>query len=105
MADGEMLAFDGLIRHWAREKPQQVALEQDGKALTFAELDQRHPGGVIGRSKRGGLRKIETAGGWKAYEKAHRTKLLATFVPKFTHLVPPELVARFLEFSFHLGFY
>ena len=40
------------------------------------------------------LRKIETAGGWKAYEKAHRTKLLATFVPKFTHLVPKELDAR-----------
>ena len=41
MADGEMLTFDGLIRHWAREKPDQVALEQDGEALTFAELDQR----------------------------------------------------------------
>ena len=41
MADGEMLTFDGLIRHWAREKPGQVALEQDGKALTFAALDER----------------------------------------------------------------
>ena len=51
------------------------------------------------------LQKIEAAGGWKAYEKAHRTKLLATFVPKFTHLVPPELVPLILEFSFHIGFY
>ena len=51
------------------------------------------------------LQKLDAAGGWKAYEKAHRTRLLATFTPKFTHLVPPELVARFLEFSFHLGFY
>ena len=51
------------------------------------------------------LRKIETAGGWKAYEKAHRTKLLATFVPKFTHLVPKELVPLIVEFSFHVGFY
>ena len=50
-------------------------------------------------------RKIETAGGWKAYEKAHRTKLLATFVPKFTHLVPKELVPLIVEFSFHVGFY
>ncbi|KWV95307.1 fatty acid--CoA ligase [Erythrobacter sp. AP23] len=41
MADGEMLTFDELIRHWAREKPDQVALEQDGEALTFAELDER----------------------------------------------------------------
>ena len=51
------------------------------------------------------LRKLETAGGWKAYEKAHRTKLLATFVPKFTHLVPKELVPLIVEFSFHVGFY
>ena len=51
------------------------------------------------------LEKIEAAGSWTAYEKAHRAKLLATFTPKFTHLVPPELVPLILEFSFHIGFY
>ena len=51
------------------------------------------------------LRKLDAAGGFKAHEKAHRATLQAIFAPKFTHLVPPELVARFLEFSFHLGFY
>ena len=51
------------------------------------------------------LQKIDAAGGFKAHEKAHRATLQAIFAPKFTHLVPPELVARFLEFSFHLGFY
>ena len=51
------------------------------------------------------LQKIETAGGFKAYEKAHRTRLLATFKPKFTHLVPEELVPLIIEFSFHVGFY
>ena len=51
------------------------------------------------------LQKIDMAGGWKAYEKSHRTKLLATFTPKFTHLVPPELVPLIVEFSFHVGFY
>ena len=51
------------------------------------------------------LCKVRAASGFKAYEKAHLTQLLAIFAPKFTHLVPPELVARFLEFSFHLGFY
>ena len=51
------------------------------------------------------LCKVRAAGGFKAYEKAHLTQLLAIFTPKFTHLVPPELVARFLEFSFHVGFY
>ena len=52
----------------------------------------------------------EVLAGWaswmdQAYEKAHRTKLLATFVPKFTHLVPKELVPLIVEFSFHVGFY
>ena len=51
------------------------------------------------------LLKIDAAGGFKAYEKAHRAKLLATFTPKFTHLVPPELVPIIVEFSFHVGFY
>ena len=51
------------------------------------------------------LEKIEAAGSWAAYEKAHRAKLLATFTPKFTHLLPPELVPLILEFSFHIGFY
>ena len=51
------------------------------------------------------LRKIDAAGGWAAHEKAHRAALQAIFAPKFTHLVPPELVARIVEYSFHLGFY
>ena len=51
------------------------------------------------------LQKVEAAGSWTAYEKAHRAALQATFAPKFTHLVPPELVARIVEYSFHLGFY
>ena len=41
MADTEKLTFDELITHWAQEKPDQVALEQDGAALTFAELEDR----------------------------------------------------------------
>ena len=53
------------------------------------------------------LEKIEAAGDWKAYEKAHRAKLLATFTPKFTHLVPASspIVPLIVEYSFHLGFY
>ena len=51
------------------------------------------------------LRKVDAAGSWTAHEKAHRATLQATFTPKFTHLVPPELVARIVEYSFHLGFY
>ena len=51
------------------------------------------------------LRYLDAAGGFKAYEKAHRARLLATFKPKFTHLVPEELVPLIVEFSFHVGFY
>ena len=51
------------------------------------------------------LQKVDAAGSWTAHEKAHRAALQATFAPKFTHLVPPELVARIVEYSFHLGFY
>ena len=51
------------------------------------------------------LRKVEAAGGWKPYEKAHRAKFLAIFNPKFAHLVPPVLMPRIIEFAFHLGFY
>ena len=47
-------------------------------------------------------RKLEAV---KCYEKAHRAALQAIFAPKFTHLVPPELVARIVEYSFHIGFY
>ena len=51
------------------------------------------------------LLKIDAAGGFKAYEKAHRATLQAIFAPKFTHLVPEELVPLIVEFSFHVGFY
>ena len=51
------------------------------------------------------LQKIDAAGSWTAHEKAHRAALQAIFAPKFTHLVPPELVPIIVEFSFHVGFY
>ena len=50
-------------------------------------------------------RTLEAAGSWAAHENAHRAALQAIFAPKFTHLLPPELVARVVEYSFHLGFY
>ena len=41
MADTEKLTFDELITHWAQEKPDQTALEQDGEAISFAGLEER----------------------------------------------------------------
>mmetsp|Transcript_22483 Transcript_22483/g.58513 ORF Transcript_22483/g.58513 Transcript_22483/m.58513 type:complete len:284 (-) Transcript_22483:52-903(-) len=49
--------------------------------------------------------RVESAGGFQAHETAHREKVLASFTPKFTHLVPPELVPLIVEYVFHFGFY
>ena len=48
------------------------------------------------------IEKIRAAGGYKAYEKAHRQRLVAVFLPKLPHL-PHLLLGRVLEFSFDVG--
>ena len=50
------------------------------------------------------LRKIEAAGGWKKYERAHLRSLSATFVPKFPRL-PAEIVPLIVQFWAHVGDY
>ena len=44
-----------------------------------------------------------SAGGFKAYERAHREALTRTLSPKFA--LPPELVRTVVEFYLHAGFY
>ena len=46
--------------------------------------------------------KIRAAGGFKAYEKAHRQRLTAIFLPKFPAL-PVEMLGRILEFTWDIG--
>ena len=48
------------------------------------------------------IEKIRAAGGYKAYEKAHRQRLVAMFLPKFPTL-PVEMVGRVLEFTWDIG--
>ena len=48
------------------------------------------------------IEKIDTAGGYKAYEHAHRQRLVAIFAPKFPHL-PADMLGRVLEFVFDVG--
>ena len=43
-------------------------------------------------------------GGFKAYEKAHRQRLTATFLPKFPSL-PVEIVSHIVSFGFNCGCY
>ena len=51
------------------------------------------------------FRKLRAAGGFRRYERAHLNALAATFAPKFSHLLPPELVRRVVEYAFHVGDY
>ena len=51
------------------------------------------------------LRKVRAAGGIKKYERAHLNASTASFAPKFSHLLPPELVRRVVEYAFHVGDY
>ena len=51
------------------------------------------------------LQKVIAAGSFQNYERAHLNAIAATFVPKFSHLLPPELVRRVAEYAFHVGDY
>ena len=48
------------------------------------------------------IQKIRAAGGYKAYEKAHRQRLVAIFLAKFPAL-PVEMLGRVVEFTWDIG--
>ena len=48
------------------------------------------------------IEKITAAGNYKAYEKAHRQRLVAMFLPKFPAL-PVEMLGRILQFTWDIG--
>ena len=43
--------------------------------------------------------------GIKKYERDHLNAIVASFAPKFSHLLPPEMVRRVVEYAFHVGDY
>ena len=49
--------------------------------------------------------KVRAAGSFQNYERAHLNAIAATFAPKFSHLLTPELVRRVAEYAFHVGDY
>ena len=69
----------------------------------------RTPGGFLCRSQNcttraiGALDDLRT-GGFRAYEKAHRQRLTAMFLPKFPSL-PAEIVSHIVSFGFNCGCY
>ena len=66
------------------------------------------PAGVFDASDRGPrqtrayIEKIRAAGGYKAYVRVHRQRLVAIFLPKLRHL-PHLLLGRVLEFAYDVG--
>ena len=51
------------------------------------------------------IRKVRAAGGIRKYERTHLNALVASFAPKLSHVLPPELVRRVVEYAFHAGDY
>ena len=51
----------------------------------------------------GYLERIERAGSFANYQKQQRAELMAMLAPKFSHLLPPELVSHVITFWAHLG--
>jgi hypothetical protein len=49
------------------------------------------------------LRKVIAAGSFQNYERAHLNALAGIFAPKFSRLLPPEMVRRVLEFAYPVG--
>ena len=50
------------------------------------------------------LRKVAAAGGFKAYEKAHRQALVALAAKAFPRL-PTDVAGHVVAFAFHVGYY
>ena len=51
------------------------------------------------------LRKVAAAGGFPAYEKAHRQVLATKFAAKAFPRLPTDVAAHFVAFAFHVGYY
>ena len=49
------------------------------------------------------LQSVAAAGGYRNYERNHLNALSATFAPKLSHLLPPEMVRRVVEYAFDVG--
>ena len=50
------------------------------------------------------LKKVVAAGGFTAYERAHRARLVAMLAPKLTHM-PADNIPLVVDFWCHVGFY
>ena len=60
-------------------------------------------GGSLDQISPGYHSRITRAGSFANYQKQQRAKLMAMLAPKFSHLLPPELVSHVITFWGHLG--
>ena len=51
------------------------------------------------------LLKVRVAGGWAPYERAHRTRLTATFARVVFPRLPVDAVSHVVAFALHTGYY
>ena len=51
------------------------------------------------------LRKVAAAGGFPAYEKAHRQALATKFAAKAFPRLPTDVAGHVVAFAFHVGYY
>ena len=51
------------------------------------------------------LRKVTAAGGFPAYEKAHRQALATKFAAKAFPRLPTDVAGHVVAFAFHVGYY
>jgi ankyrin repeat protein len=78
-----------------------VALNRNQKVVALLLSRGAVDGPRVGSSSY--LQKIRAAGGFPAYAKQHRAKLVAMLAPKLGHLLPPELVSVVITFWAPVG--
>ena len=70
-----------------------------------ADLDRARPFSSRQPPNKLYLERVHAAGGWKRYERAHRTRLTTTFARVVFPSVPKELVAHIVDLWAHVGYY
>ena len=75
-----------------------------GAHISTEEINRICRSGVLPDPLDRYLKKVIAAGGFTAYERAHRARLVAMLVPKLTHM-PADNIPLVVNFWCHVGFY
>ncbi|MBX7541061.1 fatty acid--CoA ligase [Qipengyuania sphaerica] len=96
MSEEPKLSFDQFIRHWAEDRPDNIAMEQDGEAISFGEFDTRSRK-IVNMLKARGIAKGDRVA-WLGKNARHYFELFysaarlgAVMVPIGWRLAAPEI--------------